>query len=129
MSGNPAGYFELEGKPGSDIEIAYFGLLPQFVGKGLGGYLLTEAVRRARRKRGDSGLGTHLFVRSSERFAELSSPRLSAFQGGNDFQGTPRLSARCMARGRASWRPLLMCLEVVQGRVRLRPRSIAAILW
>ncbi len=49
-SGTPAGYFELEGKPGSDIEIAYFGLLPQFVGKGLGGYLLTEAARRAWRK-------------------------------------------------------------------------------
>lgn len=47
VSGTPAGYFELDGQPGSDIEIAYFGLLPQFVGEGLGGYLLTAAVRRA----------------------------------------------------------------------------------
>ncbi|MCR4415641.1 MAG: GNAT family N-acetyltransferase [Thermoguttaceae bacterium] len=47
VAGVPAGYFELEGDPGADIEIAYFGLLPQFVGRTLGGHLLTEAVRRA----------------------------------------------------------------------------------
>ncbi len=29
------------------MEIVYFGLLPQFVGQGLGGHLLTEAVERA----------------------------------------------------------------------------------
>jgi len=47
VSGTPAGYFELEGKAGADIEIAHFGLLPQFVGQGLGAYLLTEATRQA----------------------------------------------------------------------------------
>ena len=31
-SGTPAGYFELDGIEGADIEIAYFGLLPQFIG-------------------------------------------------------------------------------------------------
>jgi GNAT superfamily N-acetyltransferase len=29
------------------VEIAYFGLLPAFVGRGLGGYLLTVATERA----------------------------------------------------------------------------------
>ncbi len=29
------------------VEIAFFGLLPQFIGKGLGGYLLSEAIRKA----------------------------------------------------------------------------------
>jgi GNAT superfamily N-acetyltransferase len=47
VSGTPAGYFELEMQPGSSVEIVYFGLLPQFVGQGLGGLLLTAAVERA----------------------------------------------------------------------------------
>jgi GNAT superfamily N-acetyltransferase len=29
------------------VEIAYFGLLPEFLGRGLGRYLLTEAATRA----------------------------------------------------------------------------------
>lgn len=47
VSGTPAGYFELERQPGDSIEIVYFGLLPAFVGRGLGGPLLTAAVTRA----------------------------------------------------------------------------------
>jgi GNAT superfamily N-acetyltransferase len=46
-AGNPAGYFELEAQSGRAVEIAYFGLLPVFVGQGLGGALLTAAVERA----------------------------------------------------------------------------------
>jgi len=45
--GTPAGYFELEVQPESNVEIVYFGLLPQFIGQGLGSYLLTAAIRRA----------------------------------------------------------------------------------
>jgi GNAT superfamily N-acetyltransferase len=45
--GTPAGYFELERQDEGDVEIVYFGLLPEFIGQGLGGLLLTEAVRRA----------------------------------------------------------------------------------
>jgi GNAT superfamily N-acetyltransferase len=47
LSGTPAGYFELERQPGENVEILYFGLLPRFVGRGLGGRLLTRAVERA----------------------------------------------------------------------------------
>lgn len=43
----PCGYFELEASAGRDVEIAIFGLLPGFIGQGLGGWLLTEAVRTA----------------------------------------------------------------------------------
>jgi GNAT superfamily N-acetyltransferase len=43
----PVGYFELEAQEGGSVEIVYFGLLPSFVGQGLGGYLLTQAVHRA----------------------------------------------------------------------------------
>jgi GNAT superfamily N-acetyltransferase len=45
--GTPAGYFELDTQAGGDIEIAYFGLLPQFICHGLGGALLTATVERA----------------------------------------------------------------------------------
>jgi GNAT superfamily N-acetyltransferase len=46
-SGTPAGYFELEAQPASSVELAYFGLLPRFIGRGLGGALLTATVERA----------------------------------------------------------------------------------
>lgn len=42
-----AGYYELSHDAADDVEIAYFGLVPQFVGKGIGGALLTHALRRA----------------------------------------------------------------------------------
>src|SRR5205823_11716621 len=47
-----AGYYELrresepDGQNGA-VEIAYFGLLPDFVGRGLGGALLTSAIEEA----------------------------------------------------------------------------------
>ena len=44
LAGVPAGYFELEKQPGDDIEIAYFGLLPQFTEAGLGGWALSEGT-------------------------------------------------------------------------------------
>jgi GNAT superfamily N-acetyltransferase len=47
VSGTPAGYFELERKSEGNVEIAYFGLLPDFIGRGLGAELLTAAIRRA----------------------------------------------------------------------------------
>lgn len=42
-----AGYFELEINDNHDVEIKYFGLAPAFIGKGLGGYLLTYAIQQA----------------------------------------------------------------------------------
>ena len=68
VAGTPAGYAELEAQPGRNsvggslrdphprsrsdratlnVEIAYFGLLPQFLGQGIGGHLLTVAVEQA----------------------------------------------------------------------------------
>jgi GNAT superfamily N-acetyltransferase len=47
MSGMPAGYFELERQPDGAVELVYFGLLPCFIGKGIGGTLLTAAITRA----------------------------------------------------------------------------------
>ncbi|RKY21527.1 MAG: GNAT family N-acetyltransferase [Planctomycetota bacterium] len=46
--GAPAGYFELEHQPATgSVELASFGLLPAWVGRGLGGALLEAALRRA----------------------------------------------------------------------------------
>jgi len=47
MGGTPAGYFELSKHPEGDVHIMTFGLLPQFIGNGLGGHLLTKAIERA----------------------------------------------------------------------------------
>jgi len=47
VRGTPAGYFELERQAEGAVEIVYFGLVRQFIGQGLGGWLLTEALRRA----------------------------------------------------------------------------------
>ncbi len=45
--GEPAGYFELMLPADKQAQIAYFGLVPPYFGRGLGGHLLTAAVRRA----------------------------------------------------------------------------------
>jgi ribosomal protein S18 acetylase RimI-like enzyme len=46
VGGRRAGYYELR-REDEAVEIAYFGLLPAFQGRGLGGHLLTHALRRA----------------------------------------------------------------------------------
>jgi GNAT superfamily N-acetyltransferase len=45
VAGERAGYYELR-VDGDGVEIAYFGLLPSVQGAGLGGFLLTHALRR-----------------------------------------------------------------------------------
>lgn len=47
-AGAPAGYFELKRHGADDsVEIAYFGLLPEFLRRGYGKHLLTRAVEEA----------------------------------------------------------------------------------
>jgi GNAT superfamily N-acetyltransferase len=45
--GSPAGYFELKKEEGGSTELAYFGLLEEFIGRGLGKHLLSFAIERA----------------------------------------------------------------------------------
>jgi GNAT superfamily N-acetyltransferase len=47
LDGAIAGYYELRRDDQDGVEIAYFGLTPQFVGRGLGGALLTSALEEA----------------------------------------------------------------------------------
>lgn len=50
VGGTPAGYAELDLRQPDAIELAYFGLIPDFVGQGLGKYLLTWAIDAAWKK-------------------------------------------------------------------------------
>jgi len=47
VDGDSTGYFELRRSGAGEVEIAYFGLVPGYIGRGLGGALLSEAVREA----------------------------------------------------------------------------------
>ncbi len=44
--GTPAGFAELQGRRGGGVHLAYFGILPEVQGRGLGGWLLTAVIRR-----------------------------------------------------------------------------------
>lgn len=44
VRGTPAGYVELDRRIETDVEIAYLGLLPEFIGRGLGSWLLAWAI-------------------------------------------------------------------------------------
>ncbi|MFJ3492916.1 GNAT family N-acetyltransferase [Streptomyces sp. NPDC086091] len=45
--GTPAGYVELEPQDDGVVEIVYFGLVPAFRGRGIGGHLLSYGAARA----------------------------------------------------------------------------------
>ncbi|MBT3536800.1 MAG: GNAT family acetyltransferase, partial [Rhodospirillaceae bacterium] len=44
VGGTPAGFFELDGRRMPDLELAYFGIMPDYIGLGLGPYLLVQAL-------------------------------------------------------------------------------------
>jgi GNAT superfamily N-acetyltransferase len=47
FKGSIAGYFELQARANGTTEIMYFGLAEQFIGKGFGGYLLSQSIKKA----------------------------------------------------------------------------------
>jgi ribosomal protein S18 acetylase RimI-like enzyme len=47
VDGQSVGYFELESQEDGDVEIVQLGLLPDYVGRGLGGALVTAALESA----------------------------------------------------------------------------------
>ena len=47
VDGVPAGYAELDRRTNGEIELAYFGLIPDFTGRGLGRFFLAEAIHIA----------------------------------------------------------------------------------
>ncbi|MFD9796219.1 GNAT family N-acetyltransferase [Streptomyces sp. NPDC059070] len=46
-NGTPAGYIELEAQADGAVEIVYFGLIPAFRGRRIGGHLLSYGIARA----------------------------------------------------------------------------------
>lgn len=47
VEGDVAGFFELQRYEDGRVEIMYFGLAPDYIGRGLGGWMLTRAVEEA----------------------------------------------------------------------------------
>ncbi len=47
VDGVPAGYAELDWRKRPDCELAYFGLMPEFLGRGFGPYFLRWAIDQA----------------------------------------------------------------------------------
>ncbi len=47
VGGVPAGYVELDARIDDEIEITFFGLAPEFIGRGLGQYFLSWAIDKA----------------------------------------------------------------------------------
>jgi GNAT superfamily N-acetyltransferase len=45
--GTPAGFYELQKQENGNIRISYFGLAPDFIDKGFGGYFLSHAIKQA----------------------------------------------------------------------------------
>jgi len=45
VAGVPSGYFEVDARDKSAVELQYFGLIPEFHGRGLGKWLMAEAIR------------------------------------------------------------------------------------
>ncbi|MBT4798689.1 MAG: GNAT family N-acetyltransferase [Verrucomicrobia bacterium] len=54
-----AGYVEMEIQEGGNIEIVYFGLLPLMIGKGIGGGVLSLAIREAWKIKGTQRVWLH----------------------------------------------------------------------
>lgn len=50
VRGVPAGYIELDRRISDEVEVAYFGLVPEFIGRGLGRYLLDWGLIEAWRE-------------------------------------------------------------------------------
>jgi GNAT superfamily N-acetyltransferase len=47
VGGVPAGYFELNAAEAAETELCYFGLVPDFIGRRLGPFLLNAAIEQA----------------------------------------------------------------------------------
>jgi ribosomal protein S18 acetylase RimI-like enzyme len=47
VAGVPAGYFELDRTAANEVELSFFGLMPEFIGQGLGRFMINAAVSAA----------------------------------------------------------------------------------
>jgi GNAT superfamily N-acetyltransferase len=47
VGGVPGGYAELDWRQPAEVELAYFGLMPEFIGKGFGAFLIDDMIEKA----------------------------------------------------------------------------------
>lgn len=86
--GTPAGYIELDPQDDGVVEIMYFGLIPAFRGRRIGGHLLSYGVARAwdlaerwpQRPHDEAGVAAHLLQGRAPCHGQLSAPRLPALR-------------------------------------------------
>ncbi len=88
--GEPAGFFELDGRSRPDVNLSYFGLLPHAVGPGFGGAFLRAAVDEAFARTRPRRHGQHLHRGPSARAADLSPHRVQARSARSAKSGTCR---------------------------------------
>ena len=78
-AGWPHGFFVLDGRTPGRCNLAYFGLVPEAIGRGLGTFLLQTAVHMAWDRPGtDAADGQHQHARPPARAAALPEGRLRA---------------------------------------------------
>jgi GNAT superfamily N-acetyltransferase len=83
VGGEPAGLIELESRPGEEVELTVFGLVPELVGRGFGGHLLTLGTRLAWETRHPGGAATRrvwLHTASSDHANALPNYRARGFR-------------------------------------------------
>jgi GNAT superfamily N-acetyltransferase len=85
-AGVPAGYAELDRRDPPDTELVYFGLTPEFIGQGLGAYLLDWAIHHAWRAR-PRRLWLHTCDLDHPRALELSKVRVSHLRPADEWAG------------------------------------------
>ena len=103
----PAGFAELERSADGSVEIVYFGLLPDFIGRGVGRAFLDAVVARAWDGGTTPRLAPHLHARPSPGAPELPVRRVSR-RPRRGLHGAPR-DARPCADAPAGRRPASYC--------------------
>ncbi len=96
IAGEAGGYAELDRRAGTEIELAYFGLFPNFVGRGPRQILSRLDAAHCLVARASARLGSHLRSRSPGRAANLLEGRVS------NLRRTSRPAARARSSTGAS---------------------------
>jgi GNAT superfamily N-acetyltransferase len=101
-----AGLLELDCRQLPEVELAFFGLVPERIGKGTGGYLIREGIRRACRHN-PSRFWLHTCTLDSPQALRFyQSVGFRAYKRAVEVAADPRLAGK-LPREAGSWIPLL----------------------
>lgn len=90
VAGVPAGFAELDRRVAGEIELAYFGLIPDFLGRGLGPYLLDQVIAIAWSHQTKALVRAHVHPRSSQGRGYLSAGGLRPLSSGDTKRARPQ---------------------------------------